>query len=610
MRAFRRCISLALLFGLTLAENKLNEVQGKSACGNVLNANYKALPLTVKANETCIWQIQRDVNATVNVNETVRLVFSFYEFNPSSTCDRENIEVYDGPSMDAPLLGRVCKTHISVPVFHSSSGSLTFRISTDSTEFARTIFAFYYFISPDSPEIENCGGLLTGPVGSFVSPNYPKPHPEFAYCVWHIETEENSKINLTFNDIFLELDDKCRFDFLAIYDGATTDSGLIQQVCGRKSAAFQSSSNVMTVALSTDYANSYKGFSARYTSEPIPVPPTAEPNKSISCSSDMMTVILSKSYLDALGYDENDLTLNDPSCRPVALNPVTFSFPLNSCGTVKTGENHTITYTNTITASPNGNVITRHKQVDLIVRCIMENNSTVEVMYETKNVVNDDESALGRFNLSMAFYDSDSFSQVLDSPYFVDLNQTLFAQVSLHSSDANLLVFVDTCTASPNLDSTSPKYELVKSGCAEDDTYVSYPVLEHYGRFRFSSFRFLRYQPSVYLHCEVLICDSKVPDTRCTEGCRSRHKRELSSYTWKGEAAVGPILLKRDLSSMDRSGSYIRVHPEESQNTPSQSLYTLTFVVLAANAVLLAGLAVKHLFTREPGYRYQKLQSP
>lgn len=94
----------------------------------------------------------------------------------------------------------------------------------------------------------------------------------------------------------------------------------------------------------------------------------------------------------------------------------------------------------------------------------MENNSTVEVMYETKNVENDDESALGRFNLSMAFYDSDSFSQMLDSPYFVDLNQTLYAQVSLHSSDANLLVFVDTCTASPNLDSTSPKYELVKSG--------------------------------------------------------------------------------------------------------------------------------------------------
>lgn len=56
---------------------------------------------------------------------------------------------------------------------------------------------------------------------------------------------------------------------------------------------------------------------------------------SLSCSSDMMTVILSKSYLDALGYDENDLVLNDPTCKPISLNPVTFTFPLNSCGTLK-----------------------------------------------------------------------------------------------------------------------------------------------------------------------------------------------------------------------------------------------------------------------------------
>lgn len=61
---------------------------------------------------------------------------------------------------------------------------------------------------------------------------------------------------------------------------------------------------------------------------------------SLTCSSDMITVILSKSYLDSLGYNENDLALNDAACRPNASNPVTFSFPFNSCGTIKEVRNH------------------------------------------------------------------------------------------------------------------------------------------------------------------------------------------------------------------------------------------------------------------------------
>ncbi|XP_066477540.1 CUB and zona pellucida-like domain-containing protein 1 [Tiliqua scincoides] len=569
-------------------------------CGKILTNAYQALPITVNANQNCTWQIER------TVNQTIRLIFSYFQFNPTSTCDQENIEVYDGPSSNAPLLGRICNTHDSVPVFHSSSNTLTFRLSTDSTDFTREVFAFYYFIVPESANPQNCGGYLTGPNGSFTSPNYPSFHPEFLYCIWHIQTGANSKINLTFSEIFLELDDKCRFDFLAIYDGATTDSGLIQQVCGRTAPTFQSSSNMMTVVLSTDYANSYRGFSARYTSVPIPVP---EPNTSLSCSSDTMSVILSKSYLDALGYDENDLALNDPTCKPVSFNPVTFTFPLNSCGTLKkTGEDHRIIYSNTITASPAGDVITRLKHVEINVKCIMENNSTVEVMYVTENDFAENKSALGTFNLSMSFYDSDSFSNpVFESPYYVDLNQTLYAQVTLYSSDFNLSVFVDTCTASPNPDAESPKYDLVRNGCPKDDTYVAYPVRERFGRFRFSSFRFLRHLPTVYLHCEVFICDSRESSSRCTEGCQSRHKRDISSYKWKGDTIVGPLRLKGDHSSVERSDSSIQVHPEESQNMQIKGLYTITFVVLVANALLLIGLAAKHFIRRQSEYRYQKL---
>lgn len=38
------------------------------------------------------------------------------------------------------------------------------------------------------------------------------------------------------------------------------------QVCGHVKPTFESSSDSLTVVLSTDYANSYRGFSASYTS--------------------------------------------------------------------------------------------------------------------------------------------------------------------------------------------------------------------------------------------------------------------------------------------------------------------------------------------------------
>ncbi|KFP59708.1 CUB and zona pellucida-like domain-containing protein 1, partial [Cariama cristata] len=70
----------------------------------------------------------------------------------------------------------------------------------------------------------------------------------------------------------------------------------------------------------------------------------------------------------------------------------------------------------------------------------MENNSTLEVIYITKNNIIQNTTAVGRYNVSMSFYDSDSFSRpVYESPYYVDLNQPLFVQASLHSTDPNLL---------------------------------------------------------------------------------------------------------------------------------------------------------------------------
>ncbi|NXG09215.1 CUZD1 protein, partial [Sakesphorus luctuosus] len=573
---------------------------GAPRCGASLHELNKALRIELKANASCTWQIQR------NSNQTIRLIFSHFKFAPSSSCETESIKVFDGPSTNSPLLGQVCNSTDAVPVVESSSDSLTFLITTNSVDFTRNFFVFYYFFSPES-KTEDCGGQLTGSNGTFSSPNYPAPYPAFTYCVWHIETPKNSKINLQFQDFFLELDKNCQLDFTAVYDGPTTTSGLIGKVCGRAQPTFESSSNAMTVVLATDSSTSYRGFSAQYSSVPLPGP--VEPDTFLTCSSDSMRIVLSKPYLASLGYNESHLQLNDPSCRPVITDLVTFSFPLTSCGTVKKEEGQSITYTNIISLSSTGNVITRQKNTEIIAKCKMENNSTLEVFYITRDNVIQNITAMGRYNVSMSFYDSDSFSKPIhQSPYYVDLNQTLFAQVNLHSTDPNLLVFVDTCTASPQSDFGSLTYDLIRSGCNKDDTVVTYPPLEHHGRFKFRAFRFLQSFPSVYLQCDIVICDSNNPNSRCTQGCISRHRRAVSPHTWKTNTVVGPIRLKRDLSSADPSESLTKAYAEETPNLQQYNFYTLAFVILISNILIVIAVILKH-HKHQAGYTYQKIQS-
>ncbi|XP_058527925.1 CUB and zona pellucida-like domain-containing protein 1 isoform X1 [Ochotona princeps] len=325
-----------------------------------------------------------------------------------------------------------------------------------------------------------------------------------------------------------------------------------------------------------------------------------------------MRVILNKSYLASFNYHENNVQINDPTCRPRVSNVVEFSIPLGGCGTIRQVEDQTITYTNVITfiVSPTSEVITRQKHLQIIVKCEMEHNSTVEVMYITEDDVIQNQNTLGRYNTSMALFESSSFERpISESPYYVDLNQTLYVQVSLHTPDPSLVVFLDTCRAAPTSDFGSPTYDLIKSGCTRDDTCEVYPLLAHHGRFQFSAFKFLRSLSSVYLQCKVLICDSSDATSRCSQGCVSRRKREISSYKWKTDSVIGPIRLRKDRSAGGNSVTGLVHQPEAegTQNLPFDSMHLFSFSVLALNIVIVATVTARHFIHRRTYYRYQKL---
>ncbi|EHB14985.1 CUB and zona pellucida-like domain-containing protein 1, partial [Heterocephalus glaber] len=542
---------------------------GRSSCsaslgGANLTDTHKALILQLTASENCTWTIERPEN------KSIRIIFSHIQLDPEGTCESENIKVFDGSSTNGPLQGEICSKNDFVPVFESSSNTLTFQIITDSESIQRSVFIFYYYFSSGT-SIPNCGGYLNALLLS------------------------------------LEIDDHCRFDFIAIYDGSSTKTGLMGQVCGRVTPTFESSSDSLTVVLSTDYANSYRGFSASYTS----IYAENINTTSLICGSDKMRVIISQSYLESFNYNEDNLQLNDPTCRPTVSDVVEFAIPLDECGTIKEVEDLSITYTNIITfiASPTSAVITRQKHLQIVVKCEMEYNSTVEIMYITEDDVIQNQNVLGKYNTSMALFESSSFENpILESPYYVDLNQTLFVQVSLHTSDPDLVVYLDACIASPTPDFASPTYDLIKGGCSRDETCKVHPLFGHYGRFQFNTFKFLRSLNSVYLQCKILICDSGDQQSRCNQGCVTRKKRGISSYKWKTDSIIGPIRLKRNRSANGNLGLLHQTPAEETQSQPFNSLHLFSLMVLALNAVIVTTIAVRHFANQLSGYKYQKLQ--
>ena len=96
-------------------------------------------------------------------------------------------------------------------------------------------------------------------------------------------------------------------------------------------------------------------------------------------------------------------------------------------------------------------VITRQSGFKLSVACHMEKDSVSQIMYEASETSNFNITGTGRFNTTMAFFTSGSFyQQIYESPYYVSLNEYMYVQVSLRRDDSSLVLFLDTCVASPN----------------------------------------------------------------------------------------------------------------------------------------------------------------
>uniref|UniRef100_A0A3P8SBL3 CUB and zona pellucida-like domains 1, tandem duplicate 1 n=1 Tax=Amphiprion percula TaxID=161767 RepID=A0A3P8SBL3_AMPPE len=372
----------------------------------------------------------------------------------------------------------------------------------------------------------------------------PNNYPHNKYCVWYIRTGGNI-VQLNFTHVNIESAPNCVYDAISVYDGPSTGSRLLGKICGTQRPTFYSTTASLTVRFKTDSIVTRSGFEASYKV-------ISNHHVDTTCSSDNMNIAISRNYLSSLGYDGNDLYLNDPNCRPYynSRNEVVFSYSITSCGNVKKIDNGTVVYTNIVGAynsSSSSSEITRQSHFELNVNCRMEKDSVSQIVYIVSHSGSNSIIGSGRFNTSMDFYTSSSFSyKVTEKPYRVSLNEYMYVQVELRRPDSSLVIFLDTCVASPSADDFySRPYYLVRNGCSADSTYYPYMSGTWYkARFRFKSFQFLRASKAVYIQCTVLICPASDNNSRCRRGCMRRTARDLGSDHDSQTLVLGPIQLK------------------------------------------------------------------
>ncbi|XP_013375174.1 PREDICTED: CUB and sushi domain-containing protein 2 isoform X4 [Chinchilla lanigera] len=106
-----------------------------------------------------------------------------------------------------------------------------------------------------------CGGHLTSPSGTILSPGWPGFYKDALSCAWVIEAQPGYPIKITFDRFKTEVN----YDTLEVRDGKTYSAPLIGVYHGTQVPQFLiSTSNYLYLLFSTDKSHSDIGFQLRY----------------------------------------------------------------------------------------------------------------------------------------------------------------------------------------------------------------------------------------------------------------------------------------------------------------------------------------------------------
>ncbi|KAI8499304.1 hypothetical protein Bbelb_230680 [Branchiostoma belcheri] len=240
---------------------------------------------------------------------------------------------------------------------------------------------------------------------------------------------------------------------------------------------------------------------------------------------------------------------------------------LYQCGTTVTFDSTYVIFTNLISLINIHNatgIITRDDDIIIYSKCKYEREEDVSAQFmPIPGGLEFTEVGFGTLSIRLDMFHSQHYLQpytVTEYPVHKSLRDNLYFQLQVegHSQRLSILALSCKATMSPNKDDAL-QYALIDDGCAVDETlqfYSSYNLATQ--QFGFEAFRFIRELRTVYIHCEVEVCDAAEPGSRCAQGCApgARRKRALSDMTGRHTIYQGPIILDETESGLDVLAQY------------------------------------------------------
>uniref|UniRef100_A0A8C9SE01 Tectorin beta n=1 Tax=Scleropages formosus TaxID=113540 RepID=A0A8C9SE01_SCLFO len=126
--------------------------------------------------------------------------------------------------------------------------------------------------------------------------------------------------------------------------------------------------------------------------------------------------------------------------------------------------------------------------------------------------------SIGSFKsqLSMNVFTNSKFLYAKDAPYVIDTSEIgseVFIGIEAKGLSSRFKVVINNCWATPSPYSTDRKrWSLIVNSCSSDSTVTIFEnAKDSRSMFKFNSFRFQRLEKvsTVWLHCEVQVCDGE-----------------------------------------------------------------------------------------------------
>ncbi|NXG41986.1 CUBN protein, partial [Psilopogon haemacephalus] len=236
----------------------------KQVCQGVLTVNRSHgvleslnYPNNYPLNEHCSWTLQATAGNTLNYS------FTAFDVEDGAECDRDFLQLYDGPDVQSNLIGTFCGQ--SLPLAGGTTGTSLHVVFYSDGLNARSGFQMLWHVN-------GCGGELSGPSGSFHSPGYPSSYPRNRECIWYINTAPGSSIQLTIQDLDIQYHPNCNYDVLEVYGGPDFLSPRLAQLCVSRSAQnplrVSTTGNSAVIRFKTYAVGTGKGFNASWQENP------------------------------------------------------------------------------------------------------------------------------------------------------------------------------------------------------------------------------------------------------------------------------------------------------------------------------------------------------